>query len=79
MSLPQTSLLRASQRAMRQMADRNTPFIKDEWYVVAFVTEIGRALLERTIIGQRLVLFLSPVGRKTGRRHRHLWLSRHAF
>jgi vanillate O-demethylase monooxygenase subunit len=62
MSLPQTSLLRASQRAMRQMADRNTPFIKDEWYVVAFVTEIGRALLERTIIGQRLVLFRTTRG-----------------
>src|ERR1700691_1874565 len=62
MSLPQTSLLRASQRAMRQMADRDTPFIHDEWYVVAFAGEIGRTLLKRTVLGIRVVLFRTRDG-----------------
>lgn len=30
MSLPQSSLLRVSRRAMRQMADRDTPLIRDD-------------------------------------------------
>jgi hypothetical protein len=45
MSMPLSSLLQASQRAMSHMADRGTPFVCDEWYVVAFVSEIGRSLL----------------------------------
>ena len=62
MSLPQSSLLRASQRAMRQMADRDTPFIPDEWYVVAFGAEIGRSLLKRTVLEKRLVLYRTAAG-----------------
>jgi vanillate O-demethylase monooxygenase subunit len=62
MSLPQSSLLRVSQRAMHQMAGRDTPFIQDEWYVVAYRGEIGRSLLKRTIIGRRLVLFRTTTG-----------------
>lgn len=62
MSLPQSSLLRVSQRAMHQMADRDTPFIQDEWYVVAYRGEIGRSLLKRTVIGRRLVLFRTRSG-----------------
>jgi phenylpropionate dioxygenase-like ring-hydroxylating dioxygenase large terminal subunit len=62
MSLPQTSLLRASQKAMRTMADRNTPFINDEWYVVAFAGELGPALLKRTALGIRLVMFRTQDG-----------------
>src|ERR1700722_14326926 len=62
MSLPQSSLLRVSRRAMRQMADRDTPFIQDEWYVVAFGGEIGRALLKRTVLGRQLVMFRTSAG-----------------
>lgn len=62
MSMPQVSLRRASQKAMRQMADRNTPFIQDEWYVVAFANEVGRALLKRTVLGLRLVMFRTQDG-----------------
>jgi vanillate O-demethylase monooxygenase subunit len=47
---------------MRQMADRNTPFIQDEWYVVAFANEVGRALLKRTVLGLRLVMFRTQDG-----------------
>ena len=47
---------------MRQMADRDTPFIEDEWYVVALVGEIGRSLLKRTVLGHRLVLYRTGAG-----------------
>lgn len=62
MSAPQPSLLRASQRAMQQMADRDTPFVRDEWYIVAFASEVGRSLLKRTVIGCRLVMFRTRNG-----------------
>jgi phenylpropionate dioxygenase-like ring-hydroxylating dioxygenase large terminal subunit len=62
MSLPNSALLRATQKSMSQMADRNTPFIQDEWYVVAFKREIGRSLLKRTILGQRVVMFRTEAG-----------------
>ena len=63
MSSAKDSLRRASRRAMEQMADRNTPFIRDEWYVVAFVADIGRALLKRTVLGTAIVLFRTSGGR----------------
>lgn len=44
------------------MADRNTPFVRNEWYVVAFGKELGRSLLKRTVLGQRLVLFRTQSG-----------------
>ncbi len=47
---------------MRQMADRDTPFIEDEWYVVGFGGEIGHSLLKRMILGRRLVLFRTAAG-----------------
>lgn len=62
MSQPQASLLKVSQKAMRQMADRDTPFIDDEWYVVAFASEVERALLKRTVLGLRLVMFRTQGG-----------------
>ena len=59
------SLRRAARRAMDQMADRDTPFIRDEWYVVAFGAELGRALLKRTVLGRGLVMFRTDDGRPT--------------
>jgi phenylpropionate dioxygenase-like ring-hydroxylating dioxygenase large terminal subunit len=56
------SLIQSSQRAMRKMADRDTPFIADEWYVVAFANEVRHDLLKRTVIDRRLVLFRTPDG-----------------
>ena len=47
---------------MNQMADRNTPFVNNEWYVVAFVGEVGRSLLRRTVLGRRLVLYRTSAG-----------------
>ncbi len=62
MTLPAPGLLRAAGAALGQMADRSTPFIKDEWYVIAFANELGRVLLKRTVLGQRLVLFRTKAG-----------------
>ena len=62
MSLPPPGLIRASTAAMRQMADGNTDFVKNEWYVVAFAGELQRLLLKRTVLGQRLVLFRTQAG-----------------
>jgi phenylpropionate dioxygenase-like ring-hydroxylating dioxygenase large terminal subunit len=47
---------------MQKMADRETPFIQDEWYVVAYRGEIGRSLLQRTVVGRRIVLFRTLAG-----------------
>ena len=62
MTVPLPTLVRVSQIAMQQMADRDTPFIEDEWYVVAFATEVGRSLLKRTVVGRRLVMFRTGDG-----------------
>lgn len=51
---------------MQHMADRNTPFITQEWYVVAFAAEITRSLLKRTVLGRRLVLFRTSAGLPVG-------------
>jgi phenylpropionate dioxygenase-like ring-hydroxylating dioxygenase large terminal subunit len=79
MTVPPASLLRVSRKAMRRMADRDTPFIRDEWYVVAFAEEIGRALLKRTVLGDRLVMFRTrggtPIGMEDRCAHRSYPLS----
>jgi len=62
MSDVKNSLRRAARRAMDQMADRNTPLIEDEWYVVALGAEFGRTLLKRTLLGQGVVLFRTSDG-----------------
>lgn len=62
MAQPSPAVIRASQAATRRMADRNTPFIFDEWYVAAFADELGSALLKRTLLGKRVILFRSASG-----------------
>jgi vanillate O-demethylase monooxygenase subunit len=56
------TLRSGSRAAMRQLADRETPFIHNAWYVAAFAHEIGRTLLRRTILGRPLVLFRTQAG-----------------
>jgi phenylpropionate dioxygenase-like ring-hydroxylating dioxygenase large terminal subunit len=62
MTLPPAEIRRRAQVAMSHMADRDTPFIFDEWYVAAFAEEIGRSLLKRTLLGKRVVLFRTEAG-----------------
>ena len=44
------------------MADRYTPFIKNEWYVAALAGEVGNKLLKRTLLGERVVLYRTAAG-----------------
>lgn len=62
MTLPPPEIRRRAQVAASHMADRDTPFIFDEWYVAAFADEIGRHLLQRTILGKRIVMFRTEAG-----------------
>ncbi len=56
------TLIQGTRTAMRQLADRDTPFIANAWYVAAFAAEIGRTLLRRTILGRPLVLYRTQAG-----------------
>lgn len=44
------------------MADRDTPFIFNEWYVAAFAHEVGRDLLARKLLGRNILLFRTEAG-----------------
>jgi phenylpropionate dioxygenase-like ring-hydroxylating dioxygenase large terminal subunit len=56
------TLVTGSRAAMRQLADRDTPFVANAWYVAAFAEEIGRTLLRRTILGRPVVLYRTQTG-----------------
>jgi len=62
-TLPSRELIRASRAAAQALADRNTPFIFEEWYVAAFGSEVGRLLFKRKVLGRNLVLFRTQDGR----------------
>ncbi|MBV8740435.1 MAG: aromatic ring-hydroxylating dioxygenase subunit alpha [Sinobacteraceae bacterium] len=62
MTLPSSGIIRAAQAAMGQLADRNTPFITNEWYVVALASELGRSLLKRRLLDRSLVMFRTQAG-----------------
>jgi len=63
MSYPTSGTVRAAQIANRSLADRSTPFIYDEWYVVAFAAELDRTLRRRKILGRNIVLFRTLSGK----------------
>lgn len=62
MALPSPKLIQAAQNVSNQMADRDTPFIYNEWYVAAFADGVGRQLLRRTLLDKRVVLFRTEAG-----------------
>lgn len=62
MTLPSPEIIAAAQRASAGMADRDTPFVFDEWYVAAFGDEVGRSLLPRTLLGKRVLLYRTGSG-----------------
>ncbi|SIQ61679.1 aromatic ring-hydroxylating dioxygenase subunit alpha [Marinobacterium stanieri] len=78
-----TRVQRAAQVAGRSMAGRNTPFIYNEWYVVALSREIDRELMARTVLDRQLVLFRkedgTPVALDNRCGHRSFPLSRSAL
>ncbi len=63
MTMPSPGLLRASAAAGAHMADRNTPLIRNEWYVAAFSSELGRTLTKRKLLGRNVVMYRTRDGR----------------
>ena len=53
-------MLQATPRPPRQrsnaMADHRTPLIRNCWYVAGLSSEVGRYLLERTLLGTSVVM-----------------------
>lgn len=62
MALPSPEVVAAARRASAGMADRDTPFIFDEWYVAALADEVGRSLLARTLLGKKVLLYRTEAG-----------------
>ena len=62
MSLPSAPVLQALKKSAATMANRNTPFVYNEWYVAAFGSEVTRELLPRTLLDKRVVLFRTEGG-----------------
>ncbi|MGE4337743.1 MAG: Rieske 2Fe-2S domain-containing protein [Pigmentiphaga sp.] len=63
MTQPSPAMVRAAQVAGARMADRNTSFIFNEWYVGAFADEVGRSLLRRTLLGRDVIFYRTQDGR----------------
>jgi len=55
-------LIEASRRAGARLADRDTPFVFDCWYVAGFAHEFERELLARTLLGKPLAFFRTEGG-----------------
>ena len=63
MTRPQHAIIVAAQNASRRLADRDTPFVMNDWYVAAFADEVKPQLLARTLLGRRLVFYRTSEGR----------------
>lgn len=61
-TVPSAEILRAARHASSEMADRDTPFLFQEWYVAAFSDEVGRELLARTLLGKRIIFYRTAAG-----------------
>jgi len=53
---------RRSDAAARSLADKDTPFIRNAWYVAARSDEVSREPLARTILGSSVMLFRKQDG-----------------
>lgn len=45
-----------------EMADSDTPFIHNAWYVIAERSEVGRTPISRTVLGHSIMLFRAQAG-----------------
>ncbi len=63
MTLPAASVIGAAQAASARMADRQRPFIDDDWYVSAFADAVVPRLLARTLLGRGIVMYRSAQGK----------------
>lgn len=64
MTRPAPSTVKSISKARELLADRDTPFIEDEWYVAAFADEVkSDGLLARTVLDKRIVFYRTSEGR----------------
>ncbi len=63
MALMVKSQIERAQAMSQSWADRNTPFIFDEWYVAALGEEISSKPLKRTLLGRDIALFKTAAGK----------------
>jgi vanillate O-demethylase monooxygenase subunit len=63
MTRPAPLALKGLRKVGELLADRDTPFIRNEWYVAAFADEVGLSLLSRTLLERRIVLYRTGAGR----------------
>lgn len=50
------------QQGMGTFADRNTPLVRNCWYVAALAEEVGRSMTSRTILETRVLLYRTVAG-----------------
>lgn len=62
MTLPLPNIVAAARRAGDGMANRNTPFVFNDWYVAALGAEVSRSLLARKLLGRNILLFRTEGG-----------------
>ena len=62
MTSPSPMLIQRFRAASAAMADRTTPFIRDEWYCAGFSDEFGTKLLSRKLLGEQVVLYRTSAG-----------------
>ena len=70
MNAKPTNTQRAARAAARHMADRDTPFIYNEWYVAGFSEEFGHNLTKRTLLGKGIVFYRKAAGAVVALRNR---------
>jgi len=56
------SLKERAQIASSRLANADSPLIRDAWYVAAMSSEVGRTLLERTVLERSVVLYRKEDG-----------------
>lgn len=56
-------LIEAARRSGERLADRDTPFVFDSWYVAGFAHEFSEQLVARTLLGRALVFFRTIAGK----------------
>ena len=60
----------AGERPQSALADHNTPLIANAWYIAALSGEVGRKMIERTILGRSVLLYRREDGSVTGLQNR---------
>ena len=62
MTRPSQMDIAAAQNASLRLADRDTPFVMNDWYVAAFGDDITHQLLARTLLGEPVVFYRDTQG-----------------